>query len=59
MLGVPAVRKGWMSRHGYRLENPDSEGIMLCPQSGWRYQEVKPNVLHCLDWSEDKSLLEG
>jgi UDP-2-acetamido-3-amino-2,3-dideoxy-glucuronate N-acetyltransferase len=59
MLGVPAERKGWMSRHGHRLVNPDDQGIMTCPESGWRYQEVEPNVLQCLDWSEDKSLSES
>jgi UDP-2-acetamido-3-amino-2,3-dideoxy-glucuronate N-acetyltransferase len=54
MLGVPAVRKGWMSRHGHRLNV--SNGSMVCPESGWRYQEVEPNVLRCLDWPEDKPL---
>jgi UDP-2-acetamido-3-amino-2,3-dideoxy-glucuronate N-acetyltransferase len=29
---------------------------MLCPESGWRYKEVEPGVLRCLDWPEDKSL---
>lgn len=53
MVGVPAVRKGWMSRHGHRLPEPDTGGIMVCPQSGWRYQEVEPNVLRCLDRDED------
>src|SRR5882757_192092 len=27
MLGVPARQQGWMSRHGYRLPEPDAEGI--------------------------------
>ncbi|MGB0383317.1 MAG: acyltransferase [Ardenticatenaceae bacterium] len=56
MLGVPAKQKGWMSRHGHRLQNPDENGVMVCPESGWRYQEIEPNVLRCLDWSEDKPL---
>jgi UDP-2-acetamido-3-amino-2,3-dideoxy-glucuronate N-acetyltransferase len=29
---------------------------MLCPESGWRYQEVEPGLLRCLDWSEDAPL---
>lgn len=58
VLGVPAVQRGWMSRHGHRLENPNPDGIMLCPESGWRYQEYQPNQLHCLDWSEDDALPE-
>jgi len=56
MLGVPAVRKGWMSRHGHWLKHPDADGVMICPESGWRYQEREPGVLRCLDWPEEKSL---
>ena len=56
MLGVPAVRKGWMSRHGHRLPAPDLEGVMRCPESGWRYQETQPGVLRCLDWPEGQAL---
>jgi UDP-2-acetamido-3-amino-2,3-dideoxy-glucuronate N-acetyltransferase len=56
MLGVPAVRKGWMSRHGHRLTQLDNDGNYICPESGWRYQEVEPGVLRCLDWDEDKPL---
>lgn len=55
MLGVPACRKGWMSRHGYRLPAPDAEGIMRCPESDWRYLEESGN-LRCLDWPEDQPL---
>jgi UDP-2-acetamido-3-amino-2,3-dideoxy-glucuronate N-acetyltransferase len=56
MLGVPAMRKGWMSRHGHRLQERDADGNLVCPESGWRYKEVEPNVLRCLDWSEDEPL---
>ena len=56
MLGVPARRAGWMGRHGYRLSAPDTDGIMLCPDSGWRYQEAEPEHVRCLDWPEDKPL---
>jgi UDP-2-acetamido-3-amino-2,3-dideoxy-glucuronate N-acetyltransferase len=56
MLGVPALQKGWMSRHGHRLPPPDAQGIMTCPESGWRYQEVQPGVLRCLDWPEEQPL---
>jgi UDP-2-acetamido-3-amino-2,3-dideoxy-glucuronate N-acetyltransferase len=56
MLGVPAVQKGWMSRHGHRLQKQDAGGNLVCPESGWRYEEVEPGVLRCLDWPEDKSL---
>lgn len=56
MLGVPARRHGWVSRHGQRLPPPDGSGIMLCPESGWRYWEVEPGIVRCLDWPEDKPL---
>ena len=38
MLGNPARQKGWMSRHGHILKNPNQDGIMVCPESGYRYQ---------------------
>jgi UDP-2-acetamido-3-amino-2,3-dideoxy-glucuronate N-acetyltransferase len=38
MMGVPARQMGWMSRHGHILKNPDKDGIMVCPESGLRYQ---------------------
>jgi len=56
MLGVPARRKGWMSRHGHRLPKPNAGGVMSCPESGWRYREEEPGVLRCLDWPEDEPL---
>lgn len=57
MLGVPAVRKSWVSRHGHRLASPDCDGSFICPESGWRYKEVEDGVLRCLDWPEEKPLL--
>jgi UDP-2-acetamido-3-amino-2,3-dideoxy-glucuronate N-acetyltransferase len=59
MLGVPAVRKGWMSRHGHRLTEADREGVFTCPESGWRYREVEPGALRCLDWPEERPLAEA
>lgn len=56
MVGVPARQAGWMSRHGIRLLKPDSNGIMICAESGYRYREVEPGVLKCLDLSEDEPL---
>ena len=55
MLGVPAVQKGWMSRHGHRLEQRDAMGYLVCPESGWRYAESNGS-LRCLDWPEDEPL---
>jgi UDP-2-acetamido-3-amino-2,3-dideoxy-glucuronate N-acetyltransferase len=56
MLGVPAAQKGWMSRYGHRLSAPDAHGMCACPESGWRYQEVAPGLLRCLDWPEEQPL---
>jgi UDP-2-acetamido-3-amino-2,3-dideoxy-glucuronate N-acetyltransferase len=56
MLGVPAVQKGWMSRHGHRLNVSDAQGHLICPESGWRYRESEPDGLRCLDWPEDEPL---
>jgi UDP-2-acetamido-3-amino-2,3-dideoxy-glucuronate N-acetyltransferase len=56
MQGVPARQVGWMSRHGIHLPEPDSEGIMICAESGYRYKEVKPGVVKCLDLDEEAPL---
>lgn len=52
MMGVPARRAAWMSRHGYRLGAPDAAGVMTCAYSGLRYQETAVGVLHCIDLDE-------
>jgi UDP-2-acetamido-3-amino-2,3-dideoxy-glucuronate N-acetyltransferase len=56
LVGNPARRVGWMTRHGHRLRDPDGEGIMRCPESGFRYKEVQPGVLRCLDLDEESPL---
>jgi UDP-2-acetamido-3-amino-2,3-dideoxy-glucuronate N-acetyltransferase len=39
MVGVPARRIGWMSRHGERLHF-DAAGLAACPATGERYRLV-------------------
>jgi UDP-2-acetamido-3-amino-2,3-dideoxy-glucuronate N-acetyltransferase len=56
MIGAPARQAGWMSRHGIRLPKPDSEGIMICAESGYRYKEVEKGVVRCLDLDEEAPL---
>jgi UDP-2-acetamido-3-amino-2,3-dideoxy-glucuronate N-acetyltransferase len=56
VVGNPARQVGWMSRHGHRLGRPDREGVMRCPESGYRYREAEPGVLRCLDLDEDAPL---
>lgn len=63
MMGNPARQKGWMSRHGHLLKNPDTKGVMICPESGYKYQiqksETGIETLKCLDLSEEESLPES
>ena len=56
VMGNPARQKSWMSRHGHRLGAPDGEGIMRCPESGYRYKEATPGTLRCLDLDEEAPL---
>lgn len=56
MAGVAAKQIGWMSRHGIRLAKPDKDGIMVCAESGYRYKEIQPGALKCLDIDEEESL---
>jgi UDP-2-acetamido-3-amino-2,3-dideoxy-glucuronate N-acetyltransferase len=55
VTGVPARRTGWMSRHGQKLSRPDEHGIMICPESGLRY-EMRGGAVRCLDLGEDDPL---
>ncbi|MDM8531591.1 DapH/DapD/GlmU-related protein [Anaerolineales bacterium HSG25] len=56
MMGVPSRQVGWMSRHGHRLSNSNNEGIMICPESNYRYQEIESGLLRCLDLDEEAPL---
>lgn len=57
IVGNPGHKIGWMSRHGHVLKNPDQNGILKCPESGFRY-ELKNDRLTCLDLGEEESLPE-
>ena len=56
VMGTPARQRGWISRHGIPLPAPDKEGVMVCPESGFRYKEVSPGVVRCLDLDEESPL---
>ncbi len=58
MVGVPARRRGWMSRHGHVLESPTADGVYTCPESGLRYRETEPGTLRCIDLDEEAPLPE-
>jgi UDP-2-acetamido-3-amino-2,3-dideoxy-glucuronate N-acetyltransferase len=56
VVGNPARQVGWMSRHGHRLNSSEADGIMCCPETGYRYKEIEPGVLRCLDLDEETPL---
>src|SRR5213594_4859364 len=56
VVGNPARRVGWISRHGHRLDSPGADGVMRCPESGYRYKETDAGVLRCLDLDEEAPL---
>jgi UDP-2-acetamido-3-amino-2,3-dideoxy-glucuronate N-acetyltransferase len=56
VMGNPARLSGWISRHGHRLSLPDVDGVLRCPEHGYRYKEVQPGVLRCLDLDEEAPL---
>lgn len=57
ILGNPGKQKGWMSRHGHLLKDPDENGIMICPESGLGYQ-LEDETVKCLDLDEEAPLPE-
>jgi len=59
IVGVPGRQTGWMSRHGHALKNPDADGIMICPESAYRYKEVETGIVRCLDLPEAAPLPEA
>ena len=58
ILGNPGRQNGWMSRHGHVLKKKDSDGNLICPESGYRYK-LENDVLRCLDLDEEESLPEN
>lgn len=58
VLGTPARRHGWVSRHGHPLREATEAGVFVCPESGLRYQETDGR-LRCLDLDEDAPLPEA
>jgi UDP-2-acetamido-3-amino-2,3-dideoxy-glucuronate N-acetyltransferase len=66
VVGTPARRAGWMSRHGHRLDfrtpeggdgdEPGAGGVAVCPESGLRYALSPEGAVRCLDLDEDAPL---
>jgi len=56
VMGVPAKQVSWISRHAIPLPRADGDGIMVCPESSYRYKEIEPGVVKCLDLDEDAPL---
>ena len=69
VVGAPARRAGWMSRHGHRLDfrtpdggdgdEPGAGGVAVCPESGLRYALSPEGAVRCLDLDEDAPLPEA
>jgi UDP-2-acetamido-3-amino-2,3-dideoxy-glucuronate N-acetyltransferase len=58
VFGNPGKHRGWMSRHGHRLQF-NSSGIAICPESGLRYKityDQKIGIVSCIDLCEAASL---
>jgi UDP-2-acetamido-3-amino-2,3-dideoxy-glucuronate N-acetyltransferase len=53
--GNPARQSGWMSRHGQKLVKRGKNGVLTCPESGYRYRK-HAGVLRCIDLPEDEPL---
>lgn len=58
MIGNPGRQRGWMSRHGHKLGLPDSTGVMICPESKYRYRLNATGFLSCVDLDEEAPLPE-
>lgn len=61
VVGVPAKRIGWMSRHGHPLAF-GTEGTATCPESGLKYEQRVSDgeaTVRCLDLDEDAPLPEN
>jgi UDP-2-acetamido-3-amino-2,3-dideoxy-glucuronate N-acetyltransferase len=58
ILGNPGRQRGWMSRHGHKMI-PDNQGVMICPESGFRYRRNDAGEVCCLDLDEEQPLPEG
>ncbi len=56
VIGNPARQAGWMSRHGHRLDSADANGVMRCPETGYRYKKTELGTLKCLDLDEEAPL---
>lgn len=56
VVGYPALRIVWMSRHGHKSELASDDCAMICPGDGFCCKEVQPGVLHCLDFDEESAL---
>ena len=54
VMGNPGRLKGYMSRHGHRL-NFDEKNRATCSESKFRYERTGETV-HCLDLDEESSL---
>ena len=55
VLGNPAKKVSWISRHGHRLEEKES-GSYICPESKLSYQFNTEGKMACVDLLESDNL---
>jgi UDP-2-acetamido-3-amino-2,3-dideoxy-glucuronate N-acetyltransferase len=55
VVGNPARKIGWMSRHGHKL-SPNGREIIRCPESQLKYQLNDQGKLKCVDLNENEHL---
>lgn len=56
VVGIPAHQRGFMSRHGIPLPEPDRDGIMICGESGLTYAHKSDGTVFCVDLDEEAQL---
>ena len=56
VLGTPRVARAGSAATASAWARTDVNGVMRCPESGYRYQEIEPGVLKCLDLDEEAPL---
>jgi UDP-2-acetamido-3-amino-2,3-dideoxy-glucuronate N-acetyltransferase len=55
VMGNPARFKGWISRHAQAM-TPREDGVMTCPESGFRYAQDAGGRVRCLDLDEESPM---
>ncbi len=55
VMGNPAKHRKWIGRQGVPLAKTDKDGILIYPETGYRYK-ITPKGLSCLELGEYEPL---